>query len=137
MVVSRDDTMGSLVKHRAAPISGCRQGRVRMIPEENLICTELLLERPQSIGETPILEYAIVYDQPNLQSEFFYDSPTPIVFNTISVRFHEATLPERCLETISSGDGPPHVRELRLHGSQIRSTVTELPSVRHLVTWEW
>ncbi len=109
-----------------------------MDPEESLICIELLLDHSYTTGETFTLEYVWVFDRPSLDSEFGNFVRNHIPFSLIRIQFAKSELPARCYKYIGqTPNDRSQAQEIRLHGTQAHSVVTNLPGGEHGIFWEW
>jgi hypothetical protein len=138
LVVTYGEESENLVGLRLVPLQNCRRGRIRLDPEESLICIELLLDHSHLAGETFTLEYVWVFDRPSLDSEFWNSSRNHIPFGLIRIHFTKSELPARCYEfTSRTPRDRSRSREIRLHGTQAHSVVTNFPGGEHGIFWEW
>jgi hypothetical protein len=128
----------NLIGLRTIPLSHCRRGRVRMKPEESLICAELLLDHSYTAGETFSLEFVLALDRPSLDQTYFFSFRDTVVVNLIRIKFEKSELPKRCYKITQKGrNGSPQKREIRLHGTGAHSVVTNFPQGEHGIAWEW
>jgi hypothetical protein len=136
-VASGEET-DNLIGLRTVPLNHCRRGRVRMNPEEHLICTEILLDHSYDAGEVFDLEHVLVLDRPSRDQEYFTSFREAIIVNIIRVLFEKSEPPSRCYMITQRGRGsPPQTREIRQHGTEVHSVVTNFPQGQHGIAWEW
>jgi hypothetical protein len=136
-VVDNGERAEDLIQLRALPVSDCSRGRIRMDPQRYLICTELLLGQSLLAGENFSLEYSVVIDRPSIETKYFARRPRSVVFSSICVKFDQTAVPAKCFETVYNDQEPPHGRELRIRGTQVKSAIVDLNREYHAIFWEW
>ncbi|MBO4209780.1 hypothetical protein [Micromonospora echinofusca] len=124
---------------RTVAVRHCRLGRVRRRHEQRLIASELLLDHAYRVGETFMIEYSSVINQPVFDAEYFRAFNAPVGLYVLQVRFDPTELPVRCYQFRSTG--PEQTRselEIRLSStwSALLSTQSPGRGVQG-IRWEW
>lgn len=83
------------------PMRHCRLGRVVNRPEDGLLVTELLFDRPLARGETIIIEHALVNRAPYpLATNYERKFRLPVREFALEICFDPAALPRRCMQYV-------------------------------------
>ena len=124
---------------RTNAVKHCRLGRVRRLHEHNIVVSELILDCCYSAGDTFMIEYESMVDQPVVDAEFFRAFSAPVELYVAEIHFDPAELPVRCDRFHSTERNTPRVQqEIRL-----TSTGTALLTARGSsfridgISWEW
>ncbi|MEV6521350.1 hypothetical protein AB0M43_05300 [Longispora sp. NPDC051575] len=117
----------------------CRVGRVRRNYTENIVGTELILDQSYNAGDSFVVEYKSVLNQPNADDEYFRAFTGTSELYVLRVRFDPAELPVRCYEFHAGHvDGPRTEKEIRLSSAHIALVAQRHPGLGVVgIRWEW
>ncbi|MFC3453352.1 hypothetical protein [Amycolatopsis speibonae] len=109
-------------------IQNCRPGRVRGDYSRWLVATELLLDQVFNTGETFLVEYTAVIDQPIDEDEYFRAFGRSVGLYVLRVQFTPSELPVRCYQFQTTHAGQPRTeQEVHLSNARFVLTATQNP----------
>ncbi|MCQ4081412.1 hypothetical protein NGB36_12585 [Streptomyces sp. RB6PN25] len=138
IAVYRLDNPGPPPRVRAeAP---CRTGRLVEVPEDGLVVTEVLFDRPLERGETVIVEYTFEHRSPRPYSTRIESTiHVPMREHLLEVHFDPAALPVACHSFRTAElDSRPQERLLRLDASgAVHAVALAAGPCRFGIRWDW
>ncbi|MFD5244409.1 multiprotein-bridging factor 1 family protein [Amycolatopsis sp. NPDC058340] len=119
-------------------LRGCRPGRSVLHPEDGLLVTELLFERPLAKGETVITEHTLVNSAPfphatNYERKF----RLPTREYVLEIRFSPGVLPVRCRRRSAQDGQPADSSEVLPVGDSVHGVALNFGPGRFGFEWDW
>ncbi|WP_181770638.1 hypothetical protein [Amycolatopsis pittospori] len=120
-------------------VLNCRPGRVRRDYSRWLVGTELLLDRVYNTGETFLIEYSAVIDQPIDEDEYFRAFARSVGLYVLRVQFASSELPVRCYQfRTAHADEPRAEQEIHLTNAHFALMAAQNPRRGVAgIRWEW